>query len=259
MDREPVCVERVGSAIVLTINRPQAANAIDLATGQALGYAIAAAEQSDARAIVVTGAGERFFCAGGDLKAYKSIETSEELDRTFGTIRAVLQQIEQTPVTVIAAINGYALGGGLELALACDLRIATRQAQLGMPQSRLGIIPGWNGAERLVETVGRSKALHLLLTGEQLDAGQAAGMGLVDRVVDGSALEAGIAYADELQQSAPLALRASKQVVMSALRDGRSEAEGLTSDLFRKLWFSMDHREAERAFTEKRRPRFEGK
>ncbi len=173
-------------------------------------------------------------------------------------MRKLLDQIEASPLPVIAAINGYALGGGLELALACDQRIATQRAQVGMPQSRLGLIPGWNGAERLVETVGRARAMHLLLKGERLEAARAEAIGLVDFVVEGSALQAAIDYAASLEDCAPLALRAGKQAVMSALRRPRAETRSLTSDLFAQLWFSKDHREAEHAFLAKRKPRFEG-
>ena len=258
-DVRPIRVERIASAVVLTIDRPESANSVSLPTGEALSAAISDAEQEkDVRAIVITGAGDRFFCAGGDLKAYQAIDKPDELERTFGRVRRLLDQIESSPLPVIAAINGYALGGGLELALACDLRIATRSALLGMPQSRLGLIPGWNGAERLVETVGRSRATHLLLKGERLDATRAEAIGLVDFVVDGSAVQAAVEYANGLDECAPLALQASKQAVISALRQPRTETRSLTSALFAKLWFSKDHREAEHAFLGKRKPRFEG-
>src|ERR1700712_2517515 len=191
MDR--LLVEKIGVALVLTIDRVGAGNSLDLRTAEALSTAVSdAAANSDLRAIVITGAGDRFFCAGGDLKAYQAIESTELLESTFGRVRILLDQLESCPLPVIAAINGYALGGGMELALACDLRIATQGASIGFPQSRLGLIPGWNGVERLVETVGRSRAMDLLLKGERIDAKRAEEIGLIDFVIDGSAMQAGV-------------------------------------------------------------------
>lgn len=257
MDR--LQVEKIGAALVLTIDRVAAGNSLDLRTAEALSRSVDdSAADSDLRAIVITGAGDRFFCAGGDLKAYQAIDSSELLESTFGRVRLLLDQFESCPLPIIAAINGYALGGGMELALACDIRIATRGALLGLPQSRLGLIPGWNGVERLVETVGRSRAMHLLLKGERLDAKRAEEIGLLDFVVDGSAMQAGVDYASSLQENAPLSLGASKQAVLSALRSPGVQSRPVTSALFDRLWFSEDHREAERAFMEKRSPSFKG-
>jgi enoyl-CoA hydratase len=257
MDR--LQVEKIGAALVLTIDRVAAGNSLDLRTAEALSAAISdAAADGELRAIVITGAGERFFCSGGDLKAYQAIVSAEVLESTFGRVRELLDQFESCPLPIIAAINGFALGGGVELALACDLRIATRSAIIGLPQSKLGLIPGWNGVERLVETVGRSRAIHLLLTGERLDTGRAKEIGLIDFVVEGSAVQAGIDYASSLKKNAPLSLGASKQAVVSALRLPLAESRPVTSAMFERLWFSEDHREAERAFMEKRSPKFRG-
>ena len=252
-------VEKTGVALVLTIDRVAVGNSLDLRTAEALSKAVSdSTADNNLRAIVITGAGERFFCAGGDLKAYQAIDSRELLESTFGRVRILLDQFESCQLPIIAAINGYALGGGMELALACDLRIATGDAMIGLPQSRLGLIPGWNGMERLVETVGRSRAMHLLLKGERLDAKRAEEIGLIDFVVDGSAMQAAVDYASSLQENAPLSLGASKQAVLSALRSPRIESRPVTSALFERLWFSDDHREAERAFMEKRSPSFKG-
>jgi enoyl-CoA hydratase/carnithine racemase len=257
MDR--LQIEKIGVSLVLTIDRVAAGNSLDLRTAEALSAAVSdAAADGDLRAIVITGAGERFFCSGGDLKAYQAIVSAEVLESTFGRVRKLLDQFESCPLPIIAAINGYALGGGMELALACDTRIATRSAKLGFPQSKLGLIPGWNGVERLVETVGRSRAMHLLLRGERLDASRAEEIGLIDFVVNGSAMQAGIEYASSLSENAPLSLDASKRAVLSALRLPPAESRPVTSALFERLWFSQDHREAERAFMEKRSPKFRG-
>jgi enoyl-CoA hydratase len=254
-----VRVEKLGAALVLTIDRPFSGNAVDLPTAEALRGALTTSDDPDLRAIIITGAGDRFFCAGGDLKAYQLIETPDILESTFGAVRKLLDALEECPLPVLAAINGYALGGGMELALACDLRFATRTAVIGLPQTKLGIIPGWNGVERLVETVGRSKAINLLLKGERLDATRAEHIGLVDVVVEGPVLRAALDYTDSLQEGAPLAVRACKRAVLSALRLPRRESRVLTSAILEQLWFSEDHREAERAFIEKRKPHFRGK
>lgn len=256
--RDVVHVEKRVAALVLTIDRPSAGNAVNLPTAEALLSALASADDPDLRAIIITGSGDRFFCAGGDLKAYQMIETPELLESTFGAVRKFLDALEECPLPVIAAINGYALGGGMELALACDLRFATRSAVVGLPQTRLGLIPGWNGVERLVETVGRSKAINLLLKGERLDAAHAEQIGLLDLVVDGPVLKAALDYADSLQEGAPLAVRACKRAVLSALKLPRRDSQPVTSAIFEQLWFSADHREAERAFIEKRNPIFRG-
>lgn len=247
--------ERSG-ALILTIDREQAGNSVSRDTAQAMREALgASAGRTDLRGIVVTGAGDRFFCSGGDLKAYRAISSPEELAETFAVVRGLLDDIETHRLPVIAAINGYALGGGAELALACDLRFAVAGAKFGMPQARLGIIPGWNGAERLMRAVGYARAMRMLLTCEQLDAEAAVAAGLVDAVAeDGDVVEYALEFLAGLP-AAPLAVLAIKQALGAAAHgDGRATGEAL----FEELWFSEDHREAERAFAEKRLPAFRG-
>ncbi len=257
----PLRVERRGTALVLTICRAQAGNSIDLETAEAMNDAIAGIRgDPSVRAVVITGSGGKFFCTGGDIKAYRAITTPEELERVFGYTRSLLDALEELPVLALAAIDGYALGGGLELALACDLRFASAAAKLGMPQSKLGIIPGWNGIERLTATVGRSQALRLASTGEPVSAAEAFALGLVDEVAEsGGALAAALAFADRLNAAAPLSLQAVKAVGLALRRDTREAARELARRSFERLWFSADHREAEAAFADKRIPRFEGR
>lgn len=248
--------ERAG-VLVLTIDREQAGNSISRDTAQAMRDALnRAAGRTDLRGIVVTGAGDRFFCTGGDLKAYRAISSPEELAETFGIVRGLLDDIESHPLPVIAAINGYALGGGAELALACDLRFAAEGAKIGLPQARLGIIPGWNGAERLMHVVGYARAMRMLLSCEQLSAKEALGHGLVDAL---AADEDVVGYAVGFltgMPAAPLAVSATKRALRAAARgDGRAAGEALLED----LWFSEDHREAEQAFAEKRTAVFKGR
>lgn len=257
----PLTVERRGNALVLTICRAKAGNSIDLVTAEAMSQAIAGIRgDASVRVVVITGGGGKFFCTGGDIKAYRAITSPEELERVFGYTRRLLDTLEELPVLTLAAVNGFALGGGLELALACDLRFASASATLGMPQSKLGIIPGWNGIERLTATVGRSQALRLVSTGETVSAAQAAAIGLVDEVADGDdALAAALAFAERLNSAAPLSLQAVKAVGLALRRDTREAARELARHSFERLWFSADHREAEAAFAEKRNPRFEGR
>ncbi len=259
--KEPVRQEVVGDAMVLTICRPHAGNSIDTPTAQSFARILQQHRRNAAlRAVIVTGEGGKFFCSGGDLKAYRALKTTAQLAAAFGRVRKLLDAIEAFPLPVIAAIDGYALGGGMELALACDLRFASGDAKVGFPQSRLGLIPGWNGVQRLVELVGRSKALKLLYTGERISAEEALHAGLLDGVSEGqTALEHSRGFVGRLAETAPLALGATKAVVMAALRSSSTNAARIASQEFERLWFTDDHREAEAAFVEKRRPRFKGR
>jgi enoyl-CoA hydratase len=248
--------ERAG-VLVLIIDREQAGNSISRDTAQAMRDALdGTAGRTDLRGIVVTGAGDRFFCTGGDLKAYRAMSSPEELAETFGVVRGLLDDIESHPLPVIAAINGYALGGGAELALACDLRFAAEGAKIGLPQARLGIIPGWNGAERLMHVVGYARAMRMLLSCEQLSAKEALDQGLVDAVAaDEDVVDHAVDFLAGMP-AAPLAVSATKRTLRAAARgEGQATGEALLED----LWFSEDHREAEQAFAEKRAPAFKGR
>ncbi|TDR88902.1 enoyl-CoA hydratase/isomerase family protein [Enterovirga rhinocerotis] len=248
--------EKQGS-LVLTIDRPWAGNSISLPTAKGLREAMAASRtRTDLRGIVITGAGGKFFCTGGDLKAYRALRTPEELSETFGFIRDLLVEIEHHPLPVIAAIDGYALGGGAELALACDLRIASPAAKIGFPQAKLGLLPGWNGTERLVRAIGPSRATRLLLEAAALPAEEALALGLVDIVTTGAdAADGSLDYLAGLT-AAPLAIRAVKEAVRASRPAVSTET---TAEMFARLWFTEDHREAELAFVEKRKPVFTGK
>jgi enoyl-CoA hydratase len=257
----PVRCTRTGAALVLTICRPEAGNSVDQATAKALGDALRAnRNDTTLRAVIVAGEGGKFFCSGGDLKAYRALKTKKQLATAFGRVRKLLDDFEAFPLPVLAAIDGYALGGGMEMALACDLRFATEGAKLGVPQGRLGLIPGWNGAQRLVELVGRGATLRLLLTGEALTAEQAHAVGLVDELAGGtSALDHALAFTERLTKMAPLALSSIKTVVRASVRSSAKIGAQVATREFEKLWFTVDHREAEAAFAEKRQPSFIGK
>jgi enoyl-CoA hydratase/carnithine racemase len=266
--------EAIENTLVLTIDREESGNALSAETAAALLEAIAPFARSRSRSgdltaagptgnihsIILTGAGSKFFCAGGDIKRYRALQTGEQVQTVFAGPRQLLSALEDLTVPVIAAINGYALGGGGELLLACDLRVACECAQIGFPQARLGIIPGWHGIQRLARDIGHSRAMKLLLTGERLSAQRALELGMIHEVVSkGTALEGALQMARSLDVCAPLALSGAKQVLHSVSRNDDQESRQLADDVLRDLWLSEDHREAEAAFEEKRTPRFSGK
>lgn len=259
-----VVAEQRDAALVLTLNRPSAGNAVSREVALELGGRVRdCASDASLRALIITGSGTRYFCTGGDVKAYARLASAEELDRVFDLMRDVCDAIEQLPCPVIAAINGFAVGGGAELALACDLRIAEASAQIGFPQSRLGIMPGWDGTERLLRTVGRAAAAKLLFSGQRVSAAQALGLRLVDSTVpDGRALESALELAGTFSEVAPLSLGAIKTALREAGAAGTPQAQDQARrkarESFARLWFTEDHKEAERAFEEKRMPRFKG-
>ena len=259
--KSTVRLEKVGAALVLTICRPEAGNSIDTATAQALGEALRSHRRDQSlHAVIITGEGGKFFCSGGDLKAYRELKTKKQLAAAFGRVRKLLDDFETFPLPVIAAIDGYALGGGMEMALACDLRFASAGAKLGVPQGRLSLIPGWNGVQRLVELVGRGSALKLLFTGETLVASEALAIGIVDELVEGpTALDHALAFTERLAKTAPLSLGAIKAVVRASVRSSPANATQVATQQFERLWFTLDHREAEAAFAEKRVPIFNGR
>jgi enoyl-CoA hydratase/carnithine racemase len=253
-----VLSSREGSALVLTLNRPDAGNAMSVELALELKDALAVCRNdASIRSVIVTGAGTRYFCTGGDVKRYAQLDDADALNQAFDTVRDLLDDVESLDQPVIAALNGFTVGGGTEFALACDLRFAARSAQIGLPHIRLGLIPGWDGASRLVELVGRSHAAWLMLSGERVNADEAFRIGLVNQVVDdASCVEAAVAFAGKLDMAAPLAISAAKRTILESLRSERSLARGLSRERFAKLWFTEDHKEAEQAFAEKRAPRF---
>ena len=254
--KPPVRAEIRSGVMIVTIDREEAGNSVSLDTALVMRELLRKASgRSDLRGVVITGAGERFFCSGGDLKAYSAIATKDELASTFGAVRELLVDIENHSLPIVAAINGYALGGGAELALACDLRFADAKAKIGFPQSRLGLIPGWNGTERLVRTVGRSRAMRLLLTAERLTAEEAMTAGLIDGTFENDIVGHAVTFITG-QPAAPLAFSAVKRAVHAS---SFSDAATVNAAIFEDLWFTEDHREAEKAFAEKRDPVFQGR
>jgi enoyl-CoA hydratase/carnithine racemase len=253
--------ERRGGVEILTIDRQQAGNSIssDLTTAL-LETLERLAGDAKLHSVVITGGGDKFFCTGGDVKEYRTIENAEALNSHFERTRRAMDLIEALPVPVIAAVNGYALGGGGEIMLCCDHRIADERAQIAWPQSRLGIIPAWNGIDRLVRDCGPRVASRLMMTGVRIDASEALKLGIIDHVAPaGTALERALAHSELLEAVAPMALRATKQVIKATGTMTPQEVRDLQRGVFADLWFSQDHKEAEAAFAEKRAPIFTGR
>jgi len=251
----------VGDGIaLLTINRPDKLNALDGDTIETLDRLIEAAGEDPAVGVlIITGAGDKAFVAGADIR-----ELSERtpLDGSAYARRgqAVFTRLETIGKPSIAAVNGYALGGGLELALACTLRIASDKARLGLPETTLGIIPGYGGTQRLSRLVGRGRALELIMTGEPIDAQEALKIGLVNRVVPPSDLLATArSLAGVMRLRGPVALRCALEAVHRGLEMSQSDGLALEAALFGLTCASEDMREGTRAFLEKRKPTFRGR
>lgn len=244
----------------ITLNRPDVHNAMNDTMRRELTQCFTAlAEDDDVRVIVVTGAGARAFSAGADIREFvePSIPVALREHRRRVDFRAVMDRCGQP---IIAAINGYALGGGLELALACDLRIAAADAQLGLTEINLAIIPGGGGTQRLPRLVGRGKALEMILTGARIGAEEALRIGLVEHVVDrGQALGAATALARALAAKAPVALRYAKEAVVKGLTLPLADGLRLENDLATLLRTTEDRVEGAKAFLEKRAPRWTGR
>ncbi len=245
---------------VLTIARPDRLNALDRAALEQL-HAVLDDLAGDAslRVLIVTGAGQKAFVAGADIGEFEHF-TPDQATQYARLGQSVFDALEGLPVPSIAAINGYALGGGCELALACTFRLVADTARMGLPETSLGLIPGFGGTQRLARAVGRQRALELILTGRQLTADEAVAAGLALRVVPpASLLDEARDLAGQLATRAPLALRYARAAVAGGL--DRPLADGLTveAQLFGLAFSTADSREGIRAFLEKRQPSFTGR
>ncbi len=252
-------IERRGAVELWTIDGADRRNAISMAMLRELRALVARAGQDRGlRAVVLTGSGDKAFCAGADLKERASM-SAEDVHAFHAGLRAALRGIEQAPQPFVAALNGAALGGGLELALACDLRIASDAAQLGLPEVSLGIIPGGGGTQRLPRLVGAARAKDLVLTARRIGAAEAAAMGLVSRVAPAARLlDEALALAEQVARNAPVSLRQAKRAIDGGFHLPLEEALDLENRLYQDCLATKDRVEALRAFAEKRPPVFTG-
>ena len=251
--------ERRGAIELWTIDGEARRNSISVAMLRELNALLArAAGDRSLRCVVVTGAGDKAFCAGADLKE-RARMSAEEVHGFHEGLRRALRAVEQAPQVFVAALNGAALGGGLELALACDLRVASETALLGLPEVSLGIIPGGGGTQRLPRLVGVARAKDLVLTARRIGAAEALGLGLVGRIAPPERLlPDALAYAEEVARNAPVSLRQAKRAIDGGLHLPLDEALALENRLYQDCLGTKDRVEALRAFAEKRPPVFTG-
>jgi enoyl-CoA hydratase/carnithine racemase len=260
MGEAQVTVRVDGAIATLTLNRPEAMNAMGRALAVDLEAALDRLEAlPGVRAVVATGAGERAFSVGGDIKERGAMSLDERWEHALRLARC-FERIETLPVPVIAAINGFCFGGGMELATACDIRLASERAELGLLEVRLGVFPGAGGPARLTRLVGKGMAKLVLLTGRRFPAAEALRIGMVEQVVPHERLmDKARALAQEIAANGPLAVRAIKRLVNTCYEADLASAQELARALRRPLDHTADMLEGVRAFEEKRPPRYEGR
>jgi enoyl-CoA hydratase len=259
MTLENLLIERDGAVATVTVNRPKVLNALNTQTLDELRRAILDLKADEAiRVVILTGAGEKSFIAGADINELAVQSPTSGREHAVSG-QHVLDLIEQMGKPVIAAINGYALGGGCELAMACTIRIAADTAKLGQPEINLGISPGYAGTQRLARIVGKGRALALLLTGDQIPAAEAHRLGLVNLVVPAAELMAEAKkLAVTLAAKAPVAVRYILEAVNKGLEMPFAQAQIFEATLFGLVASTADMREGTAAFLEKRKPAFKG-
>jgi enoyl-CoA hydratase len=260
MAYENLRVERDGAVLVVTVNRPAKMNALNVPMLTELGQVLDEAQADDGvRALVVTGAGEKAFVAGADIEEL-SVQTPASGREHARRGQALFDRIERFGKPVIAAVNGFALGGGCELAMACTIRLAANTAKFGQPEINLGLIPGYGGTQRLSRLVGRGRALEIMLTGNPIGAEEAYRIGLVNRVLPAADLMAEArALAGALASKAPVAARYILAAVNGGLNMSFADGEDYEATLFGLVASTEDMREGTRAFLEKRKAAFTGR
>lgn len=241
---------------LLTINRPDKMNALNNEVFEELDVAIKNIRSNEAvKGLIITGAGDRAFVAGADIKELNTLKDAEAVLLSKRGQR-IFQEIEDLTIPVIAAVNGFALGGGCELAMACHIRIASKNALMGLPEVSLGLIPGYGGTQRLQKLVGYAKALELTLTGRFANADEAKTIGLVNAVADESALDAAKAMMNSILKHGPIAL---KNAILAIRNSDDNSGYQKEANLFGSLYNTDDFKEGTSAFLEKRKPNFTGK
>lgn len=256
---ETILIEKQGAIAVLTINRPDKLNAL---SSQVHAEGVAALDElrkdESVRVLVIKGAGEKSFIAGADIAEF--VGQTPAAQKTLFTERTLFNSIDVFPKPVIAMIGGFCLGGGCELALACDIRLASEKARFGQPEINLGIIPGGGGTQRLTRLVGEGKSMEMILTGEMIDAKTAFEISLVNHVFAPEELEAKtMEMANKIAEKSPIALQLAKEAVKLASRSNLDEGLRREVDLFAICFSTADKDEGVSAFLEKRKPVFKGK
>jgi enoyl-CoA hydratase len=256
---ETISVEKRESVAILTINRPDKLNALNQkvhSEGVAALYELR--NDDSVRVLVITGAGEKSFIAGADISEFAGQTPVSQ--RNLFYEKTLFNSIDSFPKPVIAMIKGFCLGGGCEVALACDIRIASERAKIGQPEINLGIIPGGGGTQRLTRLLGEGKAMEMILTGDMIDAQTALELGLVNHVYSAGELEAKtMELANKIAEKAPIALQMAKEAVKLASRSNLDEGLRREVDLFAVCFSTEDKEEGVKAFLEKRKPNFKGR
>ncbi|HEV2739131.1 MAG TPA: enoyl-CoA hydratase-related protein [Candidatus Elarobacter sp.] len=258
---QTILLERDGAVATVTLNRPAVLNALNLQMLDELSAAFAHLGGDDAlRAVVLTGAGAKAFAAGADIGELNALAGAHAGEAQARKGQALTRALERLRVPVIAAVNGFALGGGCELALACDIRIASENAKFGQPEVNLGILPGYGGTQRTTRLLGEGAAMYLCLTGEMVDAQEALRIGLVQKIVplDGLLAEAQ-RIANLIAAKAPLAIAATKRAVSEGASLPLDDALALEALLFGQCVTTADFKEGSRAFLDKRTADFQGR
>jgi enoyl-CoA hydratase/carnithine racemase len=256
-DRQFVKTSIEEGVATLTIDHPPV-NALNQPTLEELNAAVdEVIANPDVKAVVITGAGQLAFVAGADITEFAKIENSEQARNVSSSVHAIYNKIEWSPKPFIAAINGVALGGGIELAMACHMRIIGDRAKVGQPEINLGIIPGWGGTQRLPRLVGSAKALELILTGDSITAQEAYRLNLVNKVVPGGeVLKTARDLAKKISQKGGLAVQSALQAVVRGAQQPLEAGLALEAEQFSRVAISEDAREGASAFLQKRQPAF---
>ncbi len=257
MDYQNIQLNRNDSVLTITINRPKQLNALNKQTIDELNLAITAAEQdSSTRVILLTGSGEKAFIAGADIKEFASFSKEQGKALSAEGHKNLFNLVENLSKPVIAAVNGFALGGGLELAMAAHIRIASDNARLGLPEVSLGVIPGYGGTQRLAQLAGKGKAMELVMTASMISAEEALKIGLVNHVVSQQDLIAfSLKIAGKITKNSPFAIKSAIQAINSNYKDGVNGFEA-EIDAFGNCFGTDEFIEGTTAFLEKRKPNF---
>ncbi len=258
MNFSTLLVEEFDGYTVLTLNRPNALNALNQKLLSELKDFVLSFKDSKQRALIVTGSGEKAFVAGADIKEMQELTPDQAHEMSLNG-QETFQMLQDLPQVVIGAVNGFALGGGFELALACDFLIASEKAKFGLPEVSLGLIPGYGGTQRLSRVVGLKNASYLALTGEMIKADKAYNLGIVTEVCEPTQLGDRAAELAKLVCSrGPVAVGLAKQAIYEGYSKALPEALAFEADIFRRTFATKDHQEGITAFIEKRAPNFKG-